>query len=140
MRHVEVEGGHLLRLDRGDRVPDAIADFCRNQGIVTATAEGIGALENVVLGYFDVEKKVYERTVLPGSWELLHLFCDVATFEGELFPHTHVVLSGPDFVARGGHLFEGTISVTGEIRVWTIRKPLERRRNEEIGLHLWHLE
>jgi predicted DNA-binding protein with PD1-like motif len=123
-------------LDIGDRLPDALARFCREHEIPSATAEGLGALRDVVLGYFDVEKKIYERTELPGSWELLSLFADVATWEGEPFAHTHVVLSGPDFVARGGHLFEGTVSVTAEIRVWTIDRPVRRTLRPEIGLHL----
>jgi predicted DNA-binding protein with PD1-like motif len=133
------EGGYLLRLDRGERLPDALADFCGAESIPAATAEGLGALENVTLGFFDVQKKVYERTTLPGSWELLSLFADVATWEGELFAHTHVVLSGPDFVARGGHLFEGRVSVTAELRVWTLDQPIERRMDPEIRLHLWDL-
>jgi hypothetical protein len=135
----ECEGGYLLRLDRGERLPDALADFCRMRSIPAATASGLGALENVVLGFFDVQRKVYERTTLPGSWELLSLFADVATWEGKPFAHTHVVLSGPDFVARGGHLFEGTVSVTAELRVWTVDRPIERRMDPEVRLHLWDL-
>jgi predicted DNA-binding protein with PD1-like motif len=139
MRNIQVEGGWLLRLEVGEKLPFALEDFCAAHGIPAATAEGLGALSDVTLGFFDRERRVYDRTTLPGSWELLSLFADVATWEGKLFAHTHVVLSGPDFVARGGHLFEGTVSVTGEIRVWTIDRPLQRRMDPQFGLHFLDL-
>jgi predicted DNA-binding protein with PD1-like motif len=139
VRHVEVEGGYLLRLEIGEKLPDALAAFCAEQGIPSATAEGLGALAEVTLGYFDRESRTYRRTELAGSWELLSLFADVATWEGKPFAHTHVVLSGPDFVARGGHLFEGTVSVTAEIRVWTTGQELHRRMDDRTSLHLLDL-
>jgi hypothetical protein len=136
---VEVEGGWLLRLEAGEKLPSALGDFCREKAIPAATAEGLGALSGVVLGYYDLETREYARTELPGSWELLSLFADVAEWDGELFAHAHVVVSGPDFVARGGHLFEGTVSVTAEIRLWTVARPLRRRMDPAFGLHFLDL-
>ena len=139
MRHVKVEGGWLLRLEIGEKLPDALARFCRERQIASATAEGLGALRDVVLGYYDLATKTYARTTLEGSWELLSLWADVAQWEGEPFAHTHVVLSGPDCVARGGHLFEGTVSVTAELRVWETGRPLRRLMNDDLRLHLLDL-
>lgn len=139
MRAMEVEGGWLLRLEVGEKLPASLATFCKEKGIATATADGLGALEDVVLGYYDVVTKVYHKTELAGSWELLSLFADVAEWQGDLFAHMHVVISGRDCVARGGHLFEGTVSVTAEIRVWTIAKPVRRVLDPAIGLHLLDL-
>ena len=139
MRTIEVAGGYLLRLERGERLPEALVEFCRRRKLPSATAEGLGALADVTLGFWNLETRTYERTELPGSWELLSLFADVAEWEGEPFAHVHVVVSGADCVARGGHLFEGTVSVTAEIRVWTIDRPLRRVRDEAVGLHLLDL-
>lgn len=139
MQSTSVPGGWLLRLEAGEKLPGGVAEFCRAKGIRSATCEGLGALEDVTLGYFDLQTKTYARTHLSGSWELLSLFCDVAEWEGEPFAHAHVVLSGPDFVARGGHLFEGTVSVTAELRVWAIDRPLVRRHDANFGLHFLDL-
>lgn len=139
MESTPVPGGWLLRLVAGEKLPDAVAGFCERMGIQAATCEGLGALADVTLGYFDLERKTYDRTHLPGSWELLSLFCDVAEWEGKLFAHTHVVLSGPDFVARGGHLFEGTVSVTAELRLWTIDRSIRRRHDAVFDLHFLDL-
>ena len=139
MRFVDVEGGYLIRFDVGEKLPAALVAFCRDRGIRAATASGIGALSEVELGYYDTGKKTYDRTVLTGSWELLSLFADVAIWEDDLFAHTHVVLSGPDFSTRGGHLFEGTVSVTAEIRLWPIDRPLTRKMDPDFRLHFLDL-
>ena len=139
MRATQVDGGWLLRLEVGEKLPDSLATFCKEKGIVAATASGLGALEAVVLGYFDVVTKTYQKTRLSGSWELLTFFADVAEWQGKPFAHTHAVLSGPDFTVRGGHLFEGTVSVTVEIRVWTITKAIRRERDPAFGLHFLDL-
>jgi predicted DNA-binding protein with PD1-like motif len=135
LRAIEVDGGWLLRLEVGEKLPASLAAFCKAKGIAAATASGLGALQDVVLGYFDVATKTYRKTELPGSWELLSLFADVAEWQGEPFAHTHVVISGPDFATRGGHLFEGTVSVTAEIRLWTISRPIRREMDPAFGLH-----
>lgn len=139
MESIPVPGGWLLRVEAGERLPGALTGFCAEKGIPAATCEGLGALADVELGFYDVRKRTYDRTTLDGSWELLSLFADVAEWNGELFAHTHVVLGGPDFVCRGGHLFDGTVSVTAELRVWTIDRPLRRRMHPEFALHFLEL-
>jgi predicted DNA-binding protein with PD1-like motif len=135
MRHRAVEGGFLVRFDRGEKLPQGISDFCRDMRIPSATAQAIGALQEIELGYFDVATKRYERTRLEGSWELVSLTSIIAAWEEKPFAHTHVVLSGRDFSVRGGHLFEGTVSVTVEMRLSTIAQEVRRAMHPEIGLH-----
>jgi predicted DNA-binding protein with PD1-like motif len=122
-----VEGGFLLRFDRGEKLPETLGAFCLEQGITSATAQAIGALEDIELGYYDIAAKKYERTRLAGSWE------------EKPFVHTHVVLTGRDFTARGGHLFEGTVSVTVEMRLATIAQEIHRVMNPTTGLHMLDL-
>jgi predicted DNA-binding protein with PD1-like motif len=130
-----VEGGLLVRLDRGEKLPDAIAELCAACRIPAATAHGIGAIEDVELGYYDLSTKTYERTRLAGSWELVSLTSFVSMWEGKHFAHTHAVVSGRDFAAKGGHLFAGTVSITVELRVHTIAGEVRRAMNPAIGLH-----
>jgi predicted DNA-binding protein with PD1-like motif len=139
MRSRAVEGGFLLRFDRGEKLPDALGDFCRDQRIASATAQAIGALEDVELGYYDITAKKYERTRLSGSWELVSMMSVIASWEEKPFVHTHVVLTGRDFTARGGHLFEGTVSVTVEMRLAAIGQDIHRVMNPVTGLHMLDL-
>ena len=139
MRVREVEDGFWIRFEIGEKLPEALTEFCRARGVSAATASGLGALADPVLGYFDPETRAYARTELTGSWELLALSANVSLREGEPFTHAHVVLSGPDGTTRGGHLFEATVSVTAEIRLWAISRPLRRRMDPEFRLHFLDL-
>jgi predicted DNA-binding protein with PD1-like motif len=135
MRHRAVEGGYLLRFDRGEKLPEGIAEFCLAQRIPAATAHGLGAIEDVELGYYDLAAKSYERVRLAGSWELVSLTTFVSTWDGKPFAHTHAVVSGRDFNAKGGHLFSGTVSITAEVRLHSIATEVLRTMNPVTGLH-----
>src|SRR5688572_29913200 len=139
MRSRTVEGGFLLRFDRGEKLPEALGAFCLEQRISSATAQAIGALEDIALGYYDIAATKYERTRLSGSWELVSMMSVIATWEEKPFVRTHVVLSGRDFTARGGHLFEGTVSVTVEMRLAAIAQNIHRVMNPTTGLHMLDL-
>ena len=44
-----------------------------------------------------------------------------------------MVLGGPDYGVRAGHLFEGTIAVTGELFVTPMGLTIERAPNPAVG-------
>lgn len=135
MRFRAVEGGFIARFDRGERIPQGIADLCEATGVSAGTAQAIGALEDVELGYYDFSQRTYERMKLAGSQEVISLTSFIATWEGKPFVHTHVVVSGRDFRALGGHLFDAVVSITLELRLFTIESPLHRVMNPDVGLH-----
>jgi predicted DNA-binding protein with PD1-like motif len=54
--------------------------------------------------------------------------------------HVHVTISGPDFAAKGGHLFAGKAGATCEVYVRDLKTRIARARDETIGLPLWRLE
>jgi len=127
---------HFLRLDRGDDLAACVAAYCRDAGVAAAAVAGIGAIEEVELGYYVLPAKTYDRRRLEGVWELLSLAGNVTLLDGAPFLHAHVVLSGPDFTVRGGHLFGGRIAVTGELFIVEAGMPLAREMDEAIGLRL----
>ncbi len=130
-------GGHLcIKLDRGEEVADSIGAIAREKGILAASLNGLGALEDVEIAYFDVEKKVYEKSKLEGSWELLSITGNITIRDGVPFPHLHVVLSDRDCRVRGGHLVKGVVSVTAEIFLLPFPVPIHREMDDEIGLAL----
>lgn len=132
----KTERGFFLRLHKGEEVHETLEAFVKEQQIGAASVHGIGALEDVELGFFDVETKVYERTLFPPSMELVNLAGNVAWDGQEPILHLHAVLAGPDLVARGGHLFRGIVSVTGEIFLDVLSERLERGLDAETGLKL----
>jgi predicted DNA-binding protein with PD1-like motif len=43
----------ILRIDRGEEIVAALKTFCTEQKIALATVQGIGAVDNAVIGLFE---------------------------------------------------------------------------------------
>jgi len=129
-------GAYLVRVDRGEEMMETLRAVAREKGIEAGRVSGIGALQDAELGYFDVERKDYLRKKLPGSWELLSLAGNISLRDGEVLPHIHVILGNVDLECRGGHLFSGVVSVTGEIFIEKLPEALHREMDDEVKLPL----
>ena len=70
-------------------------------------------LENIEIGRYD--GKEYAREKVQPSSEILSLQGNVSMKEGKPFVHLHVNLADEDMSVRGGHLFNGTVSMTIEL-------------------------
>ncbi|RMF05130.1 DNA-binding protein [Candidatus Woesearchaeota archaeon] len=127
----------MLRIDAGDKLPDSIIGFCRKNGIKTARVEGIGALRNVVLGFYSLERKQYFQHEYPEHHELLLLKGNVTLKEGKPFLHAHAIIGKPNNACFGGHLVRGEVSATLEVFIEETEKPVERKSEKKTGLHVW---
>lgn len=136
MRFTREPGKIHLVLDVGDEVIPSLVDLAKQEDIPSASFTGIGALRDVTLGYFDVDKLDYLRREFPGSWELVSLTGSIAHSDGEPIVHAHACIGGPEFEVHAGHLFEGTVSVTGEIFLLINETKLQRAKDGDFGLKL----
>jgi predicted DNA-binding protein with PD1-like motif len=131
------DGGiHFLRLDRGEDLTAGITSYCDERRIRSAHVGGIGAVEDVELGYYDLKERTYLRKKLEGIFELVSLAGNITRVEGKAFLHAHAVLGGRDLSLAGGHFFGGRIAVTGEIYLIETHLELTRAMNEDVGLKL----
>jgi uncharacterized protein len=129
-------GGFFVRLDRGEDLLGKLTDFFVDERVGSAALSGIGAIEQTTLGYFDLARREYTRIDYPGSMELVSLAGNFAWAGDEPIIHAHAVISGPDGVAHGGHLFAARISATGEVMVWTSSERRQRALDAATGLRL----
>lgn len=136
MLYEKINGGYFIRLHKGEEIATTICDFARRKRIAGGFVCGIGALEKVTLGYFDRTKGKYLEKKFPGIYELVSLSGNLAYVGGEPFLHAHVVISDRKMVPHAGHLFSGTIAVTGEIYIATAGKKFVRKPDPDIGLNL----
>ncbi len=61
---------------------------------------------------------------------------NIARLDGDVFVHTHAVLSRRDGETLAGHLEGGTVFV-GEVHLRAFEEPLVRTPDETTGLDLW---
>ena len=135
--HREEDGRFVVSLARGDSIRECIEGLAREHGIGAARVTGIGAVEDPRLGCFDLPSKTYDERVFEGIWELLTLNGNLSLAGGEPLLHAHVTLSGHDYRAFGGHLYDARVGVVAELFVEPYPTPLSRARNDEIGLMRW---
>jgi predicted DNA-binding protein with PD1-like motif len=127
---------YLLVFRTGQEVMKGLLAFARKQHLVAGHLTGIGAVRDVVLGYFDPDKKAYLRSHEKGQAEVLSLTGNLALYKGKPFFHVHVALGRRDGSARGGHLFEATVRPTVELVLTAYPKAVRRQIDPETGLPL----
>lgn len=134
-------GIYIVSLHKGDNLNDSLHQLADNESINAATVQGIGAVCDVELGYFDLDQKEYLKKKFPESHELVSCMGNIARLDdGAAFAHIHVGLGTRDYSMIGGHCFSATISLIGEIFVTPLDDArIERHLNDEIGLKTWNL-
>ena len=129
---------YWLKLERGEEVMATLTRFLEEQGIFGGSLQGIGAIHDVELGFFDARSSQYLRRRFPEEAELIDFVGNVTRVDGRPFVHAHAVISGSDFVARGGHFFQGVVCVTMECRL-SPTQPVDRIFEPTVGLKLMAL-
>jgi hypothetical protein len=129
----------VVVFDHGDAVLENLLAFAREHRLSAAEFTGIGAFSDAVLGYFDWQKKDYERIPVDEQVEVLNLTGNIALADGQPKLHPHVVVGKADGTAHGGHLLEAHVRPTLEVIVTESPAHLQRRSDPETGLALIRL-
>jgi predicted DNA-binding protein with PD1-like motif len=128
-------------LDTGDEVLDCLQAFVAEYGIFAAQFTAIGAFSDVVLKYFDWEKKKYLNNRVDEQVEVASLIGDVAMApSGEPALHVHLVVGRRDGTAMAGHLGEAHVRPTLEIILTESPAHLRKTQDPETGLALIRME
>lgn len=129
---------HILVLARGEELIDTLTNYCEQQEIKNAIFQGIGAVENVEIGYYSLAKREYYFRKDDSVFEVASMQGNVALVEGKPFIHAHAVLSRCDesLECIGAHIKRAYVAVTLEVLMTVLEKPVERMFNDEIGLRL----
>ena len=125
-----------LIFDSGDEAMSGLVSFAKEKHLTAAHFTAIGAFRDVVLGYFNWEKKEYQKIPVQEQVEVLSLIGDVAVKDGEPKVHAHIVVGRFDGSTRGGHLIEGHVRPTLEVILTESPAHLRKEVDPESGLAL----
>lgn len=139
MQYREMPGGYFLVLDRGEEVLECLTRFATETGVRAATFHGIGTVERLTLGFYELGEQGYARQSWEESLEVASLSGNLAVVDGGPYPHVHGVFSRRDFHCIGGHVFEAVAGVTVEIRIATGEEAFLRQPVDFCELKLIHL-
>jgi uncharacterized protein len=120
----------------GDDPLAGLNRFAAEHKLGGSSFTAIGAFSEATLGYFDWDRKDYDRIPVKQQVEVLALLGDLTLQDGKPHLHAHVVLGRRDGSACGGHLLEARVRPTLEVIVTEAPAYLRRRRDPVSGLAL----
>jgi predicted DNA-binding protein with PD1-like motif len=106
---------YAVVFETGDEVARGLAAFAQARQLRASHFTAIGAFQDVTLGYFDWNKKDYERIPIREQVEVLSMMGDIALDRGTPKVHAHVIVGKSDGTAHGGHLLEAHVRPTLEV-------------------------
>ncbi len=133
---------HFLRLMKGEDLLESIMAYCYKNEISSGSVQGIGAIQNPSIGYFDLKKKEYFTNTYNFNAELVNCSGNVSKNKetGEIIIHLHMVVGDPKGQAFGGHVMSNNIiSVTGEFVILETEGTNYRVVDEDFKLMLLDL-
>ncbi len=130
-----------LIFERGDEVMAALQAFAAEHNLMASRFTAIGAFQRATLGYFDWERKEYERIPVQEQVEVVSIIGDIALGEhGEPKVHAHAVLGRRDGSTLGGHLLEATVRPTLEVLLTESPEHLRRVCDPRSGIALIRID
>ena len=136
MDHKRFNNAIVLRIDRGEEILEQLKAVCLKENVKLASVSGIGAINDLTSGVWDVERKEYFSNHFTGVYEVANLVGTITTMNGEYYAHIHISAGDAQGHMVGGHLNRAVVSATSEIVLHLIDGTVEREFSPEVGLNL----
>ena len=139
MKYNKVDDKIFVSIDKGEFVNQSLLNVAEKEGLNSGWLNGLGAISNIEIGYWDIEEKIYVKKTFNEDYELLSLIGNVSLVDNKPFIHTHISFSDTKFRVYGGHLFDAKVIAAAEFCIFTSEYHLHRKLNCDIGLSLWDI-
>lgn len=136
MKSQKADTTFIIRIDKGEEVVKTITEFCIKEGIQNAYFTGIGAVDTLTCGYYNLEEKQYHFTDYTEPLEVVSLMGNVMLRDGAPFVHVHGVFTDTENKAFGGHIVDMRVHVVLEVILTPLQSSVERHLDDCIGLAL----
>ena len=139
MNYKKIDDKIFISIDKGELVNEKLLEVSEQEGLKSGWINGLGAISNIEIGYWDIEKKVYVKKMFDSDYELISLIGNVSLVDNKPFIHTHISFSDTTFKVFGGHLFDAEVIAAAEFCIFMSDYHLYRKLNCNIGLNLWNI-
>ena len=127
----------FISLQTGDEIIESITKIFKEEKVYSGMINGIGAINQVKLGFYNLESKKYKKEFFNDDYELTSLMGNITLKDGNPFVHIHINMSDENFSAIGGHLFSAVTAASAEIIVLLDNQDIKRQLDQKVGLYLW---
>ena len=132
--------GYLIRLEIGEEIIAAVTAFVRRKRIKSGWLLGLGAVDNAVLGVYDLKRREYDKRTFKPIHELINLTGDISWLGKDPVLHVHAVIADNALKTSGGHLFAARCAITVEAMLTPWTRKATRKPDAVTGLNLLSLE
>jgi len=136
MIFTKTENTYIIKIEKGEDVIASLTDLCVQEGVSNGYFRGIGAVEHISCGYYDLAEKEYYFKEYTGLFEVISASGNVALKDGEPFIHLHAVFSDEGNSTFGGHIEEMRVGIVLEVILEVLPTEIKREYDQEIGLFL----
>ena len=147
MEYKKIGGRVYIRMDKGDEVIAGLRQVCQELKIKSATFQGIGACDQVIVGTYIPARQEFLQHERNGMLEMVSLHGNIVTNDkGELIEHAHGMFAylkqaSGEMAYLGGHLLSAQVSYTAEIVLDTVEHGYIGHQFDPITkINVWKLE
>jgi len=135
-REVETTAEYVARFETGADWREEIEALARAEDVEAGWFTALGAVQDAEVWFYDQEDTEYRSVTFDEPLEVAACVGNVSLLDGDVFAHTHAVLSRPSGQAVAGHLNAATV-FAGEVYLRSFEEPLAREHDETTDLDLW---
>ncbi|MGH7196718.1 MAG: PPC domain-containing DNA-binding protein [Candidatus Saccharimonadales bacterium] len=126
---------YFVRLQKGERFSDVFTQFAKETECEGAWVNGIGGVQEVELGFYNLETKEYQWKKFDGLREMASMQGNFAFGgDGKLMFHLHGAFGDENYQTVSGHVKDFVAGATVELFVHRSYQPLKRKHDDETGL------
>ena len=136
----QIGNKYVVSIQNRAEIVKALNAFCEERGIQSGTICGIGAIDELILRFFNSQTKQYVDKTFQEQMEIANLTGNISQMDGKTYLHLHITVGRSDYSALAGHLLSATLNGAGEFVVEDFGTPITRVYVPEIGLNCYKLD
>ena len=130
---VNTDQPFILVLRLGENLFENIIRCANTINLKAASLSGLGALEDVVVAYYNLHTKTFQQKLFKGTYELISLNGNISLSNNKPNVHIHAALGTEEYNVIGGHIMGAIVSATAEICITPLSGPMHREYKEQFA-------
>jgi hypothetical protein len=137
MKAIIQEGNiFIIRFDPEEDIIEGLRSYCATEGITAGVFQAIGTVNEIIVSFFDLQKKQYEDHQIQEALEIACLNGNISTNGDQIIVHAHGSFADRRMQLGGGHVKRAVVSATAEVVIRALEGELIRHFSPQLGLDL----
>lgn len=136
----EIGNKYIVSINNHTEIVKALNAFCKEKGILSGSINGIGAIGELTLRFFNPKTKAYDDKTFREQMEISNLTGNISSMNEQVYLHLHITVGRSDYSALAGHLLSAIQNGAGEFVVEDYSERISRTYNPDLGLNIYDLE